>query len=255
MIQLFRGVNGYERMLEALVNGVKGGKWFSLMDKVYAPRNLEASWLRARKNKGAAGVDSVTIARFDEHAQKYLDNLSAELRNGTYRPKPVKRVMIPKPGTTEKRPLGIPTVRDRIAQGAVRNVIEPIFEHQFHEHSYGFRSGRGAKDALRRVGELLRQGYHWVVDADIKAYFDTIDHDLLMAEVGKHVADGRVLALIRSFLEQSVMGTTRCASGRRSAVPRRGRLSRRSWRTSTFILSTRGSPSRGWRSSGTRTIS
>jgi len=198
-----------ERMLEALVNGVKGGKWFSLMDKVYAPRSLDAAWQRVRTNKGAAGVDRVSVSRFEAHAEKYLENLGAELRSGSYQPHPVKRVMIPKLGSTEMRPLGIPTVRDRIAQAAVLNAIEPIFEQRFHEHSYGFRPGRSAKQALRRVHELLQRGHVWVVDADIKGYFDTIDHDLLMAEVEKHVADGRVLALLRRFLTQPIMDEDR----------------------------------------------
>lgn len=194
-----------DRMLEALVMGVKGGKWFSLMDKVYSRRNLEAAWKQVKRNRGAAGNDHISISKFQAEESKYLDNLGAELTSGSYQPRPVKRVMIPKPGTTERRPLGIPTVRDRIAQAAVRNVIEPIFEHRFHEHSYGFRPGRSCKDALRRVNDLLRQGYLWVVDADINSYFDTIDHDILMEEVRKVVADGRVLSLLRAFLEQDIM--------------------------------------------------
>ena len=194
-----------DRMLEALVMGVKGGKWFSLMDKVYSRRNLEAAWAQVRKKRGAAGVDHMSIEKYDAHAKKYLERLGDELSSGSYQPRPVKRVMIPKPGSTERRPLGIPTVRDRIAQAAVRNVIEPIFEHRFHEHSYGFRPGRSCKQALRRVNALLQQGYVWVVDADIKSYFDTIDHEILMAEVEKEVADGRVLTLLRAFLGQDVM--------------------------------------------------
>jgi RNA-directed DNA polymerase len=193
------------RMLTALVTGVKGGHWFSLFDKVYAPRNLESAFERVRKNKGAPGVDQQTIKAFERHLYSNLKGLQEALSNGTYRPRAVKRVPIPKPGSKETRPLGIPTVRDRVVQTAVRNVLEPIFEWGFAEHSYGFRPGRGCKDALRRVDELLKAGYTWVVDADLKSYFDTIDHDRLMALVEHLVTDGKVLELLRMFLGQEVM--------------------------------------------------
>jgi RNA-directed DNA polymerase len=193
------------RMLTALVVGVKGGCWFSLFDKVYAERNLESAFERVRKNKGAPGVDRQTIEAFERHLHSNLKGLCEALRNGTYRPKPVDRVQIPKPGSKETRPLGIPTVRDRVVQTAVRNVLEPIFEREFAEHSYGFRPGRGCKDALRRVDALLKAGYTSVVDADLKSYFDTIDHDRLMALVERRVTDGKVLELLRMFLEQKVM--------------------------------------------------
>lgn len=193
------------RMLTALVDGVKGGRWFSLFDKVYAERNLGAAFERVRVNKGAPGADQQTIEQFERHYRSNLDALQKTLRDGTYRPKPVKRVQIPKPGSKETRPLGIPTVRDRVVQTAVRNVLEPIFEREFAGHSYGFRPGRGCKDALRRVDELLKSGFTWVVDADLKSYFDTIDHDRLMALVERRVSDGKVLSLLRMFLEQGVM--------------------------------------------------
>jgi RNA-directed DNA polymerase len=135
------------------------------------------------------------------------------LNKGTYQPKPVKRVWIEKPGSAEKRPLGIPTVTDRVVQAAVRMVIEPIFENRFAEHSYGFRPGRGCKDALRRVDELLKAGRTHVVEVDIKGYFDAIAHDQLMALVREHIADGRVLGLIEGFLKQGVMEGTELAKG------------------------------------------
>ncbi len=138
--------------------GVKGGRWFSLMDKVYAPANLAAAWKRVRSNRGAAGVDGQSVARFERDAQKYLDELHRQLRDGTYRPSPVRRRWISKPGTTKRRPLGIPTIRDRIVQTALRHVIEPIWEVKFADQSYGFRPGRSCKDALRRVQTLLRSG-------------------------------------------------------------------------------------------------
>lgn len=192
-------------MLAALDKGVKGGRWFSLMDKVYAPANLAAAWKRVRSNRGAAGVDGQSVARFERDAQKYLDELHRELRAGTYRPSAVRRQWISKPGTAQKRPLGIPTIRDRIAQTALRHVLEPIWEAKFAEQSYGFRPGRSCKDALRRVQALLRSGHTWVVDADIQSYYDTIEHGRLLSEVAKEVADSKVLGLIEAFLGQPVM--------------------------------------------------
>jgi RNA-directed DNA polymerase len=191
-------------MLEALENGVKGGIWFSLIDKVYKPASLWAAWCKAARNQGSAGVDRITIEQFEREAEANADYLAGQLRQGTYQPKPILRTFIPKPDGS-KRPLGIPTVRDRIVQGAVRHAIEPIFEREFAPHSYGFRPGRGCKDALRRVDQLLKNGHRYVVDADLKSYFDTIPHDRLMAEVGRRVADGRVLKLIESFLTARIM--------------------------------------------------
>jgi RNA-directed DNA polymerase len=194
-----------ERMLTALIQGVKGGKWFSLIDKVHPERTLRAAFSRVAANEGAAGVDHVTIAMFQAHLDAEMKRLSEQLRNDTYRPQAIRRHYIPKPGTQEKRPLGIPTVRDRVVQTALRMVIEPIFEHEFAEQSYGFRPKRGCKDALRRVDELLKSGYCYIVDADLKSYFDTIPHDRLMTLIGQKVSDGRVLNLIRAFLKQGIL--------------------------------------------------
>ncbi len=193
------------RMLEALDKGVKGNQWFSLIDKVYSDKNLETSWRKVRSNAGGCGVDHITIERFAKDGTNGLLVLKEQLRQAHYEPMAVRRVWIPKPGTAQKRPLGIPVVRDRIVQTALRNVIEPIYEKDFAEHSYGFRPGRGCKDALRRVQELLDKGNTWVVDADLKAYFDTIPHDRLMALMAEKVADSRVLALIQRYLKQGVM--------------------------------------------------
>ncbi len=198
-----------DRMLTALEVGAKGGKWFSLIDKVYAPKNLESSWDKVRRNQGAAGVDGQSVMKFGSQAARYLGELHEALKEGDYRPHEVLRCWIPKPGSDAMRPLGIPVVKDRVVQGALRNVMEPIFERLFVEYSYGFRPGRSCMDALRRVDELLKAGTTWVVDADIRSYFDTIDHEILMAEVGKEVADGKVLALLRSYLNQKVMDGAR----------------------------------------------
>jgi RNA-directed DNA polymerase len=193
------------RMLTALITGVKGQKWFRLIDKVFAERNLGAAFQQVAAKKGAAGVDHVTVAQFERQLPDSVWELSDQLRSGTYRPQAVRRVYIPKPGSTEQRPLGIPAVRDRVVQAAVVNVIEPIFERDFAEHSYGFRPGRGCKDALRRVAELLEKGHVYIVDADLKSYFDTIPHEILMTRLEEKIADGPLLKLIRSFLEAHIL--------------------------------------------------
>jgi RNA-directed DNA polymerase len=193
-----------ERMLAALVNGVKGGKWYSLWDKVCDRGTLAASWDGVARNQGAAGVDGVSIERFAAHAERYLDELVADLQGGRHRPSAVRRTYIPKPGG-DKRPLGIPTVKDRIVQGALKRVLEPIFEWEFRPESYGFRPGRGAKDALREVDAALKAGHHWVVDADLKGYFDSIPHDALMDEVQARISDGRVLALLDAYLKADIL--------------------------------------------------
>lgn len=193
-----------DRMLAALANGVKGNKWFSLIDKVYHPHTLERAWQKVRRNRGASGVDGQSIERFSARQEIYLGELSAALKSGLYRPEAVRRVEIPK-SDGKTRPLGIPTVKDRIVQGAVKRVIEPIFEQEFLSMSYGFRPGRGCKDALREVQGLLEAGYTHVVDADLQGYFDSIPHDRLMARLEERISDGRVLALIQSWLEQDII--------------------------------------------------
>jgi RNA-directed DNA polymerase len=192
-------------MLMALETGVKGGKWFSLMDKVYRKGNLTSAFYACWRNGGSAGVDKQTVEQFDQGIVEEIDKLEKELKTGSYRPLPIRRAWIEKPGTTEKRPLGIPTVRDRTVQGGLRNVMEPIFEKVFAQHSYGFRPERGCKQALRRVDELLGKGHSYVVDVDFKSYFDTIPHNRLMEKVKELIADGRVLELIEKYLKAGVL--------------------------------------------------
>ena len=194
-----------ERMLTALEVGVKGGKWFSLIDKVSAPRVLLRAFEQVKKNGGAAGVDHQTIAMYEQRLEQHTEYLVRTLKEGSYQPAAVRREWIPKPGSKEKRPLGIPTVRDRVVEKALQDTLQPIFEREFAEQSYGFRPGRGCKDALRRVDQLLKQGQTWVVDADLKSYFDTIPHEQLLKLIEEKVADGRVLELIRKYLKQGVL--------------------------------------------------
>lgn len=198
-----------DRMLAALESGVKGGRWYSLMDKVWSRPNLIAAYVRVKANRGAAGVDHQTVEAFGERLDDNLDRIAAALQQGHYRPRMIKRVWIPKPGKKELRPLGVPTVRDRVVQTALRNVIEPIFEKDFAEHSYGFRPGRGCKDALRRVDALLKSGCTWVVDADIKGFFDTIDHERLLQRLETKVSDQSLLDLVRQMLTQPVLDTAK----------------------------------------------
>jgi len=193
-----------ERMLAALDNGVKGSKWFSLIDKVARADTLQRSWQKVARNRGAAGVDGQSAEKFAARAQTYLQELEQALKQGDYRPQPVKRVDIPK-GAGQTRPLGIPAVKDRIVQTALKRVIEPIFESEFHDSSYGFRPGRGCKAALREVDRYVKEGHTHVVDADLKSYFDSIPHDKLLARVEERISDGRILDLIRAYLSQDIM--------------------------------------------------
>lgn len=194
-----------ERMLKALETGVRGGKWHSLYDKVYGLSNLKAAWKQVKANRGGGGVDKMSITDFDKDADVRLEKLSEALRTNTYKPLPVRRTYIPKPGSPEKRPLGIPTIIDRIVQTALRNVIEPIFEHEFDSCSYGFRPNLGCQNALGEVERLLALGYVHVADVDVRKYFEMIPKQGLMNEVAKRIADGRVLDLIEAYLHQGVL--------------------------------------------------
>ena len=194
-----------DRMLTRLEQSEPTTVWFGLWDKVIGLRNLQAAFQAVWRNRGAPGVDGQTVEQFDQEERVQLARLEEELRTGSYRRQPARRVWIPKPGTTEQRPLGIPAVRDRVVEAALRNVLEPIFERDFAGSSYGFRPGRGCREAVRRVEELLSQGYVWCVDADLKSYFDTIPHEGLMELVRQRVVDGSVLALVEQCLEAGVL--------------------------------------------------
>lgn len=193
------------RMLTALEKEVKGGIWYSLIDKVYSERTLRLAFDKVKAKKGGAGVDHVTIEQFGNNLEENIGKLSKTLASGEYKPQSIKRVYIPKPGSRDKRPLGIPTVRDRVVQTALREVLEPIFEKDFAGNSYGFRPGRGCKDALREVDKMLKQGAVYVVDADLQSYFDSIPHDKLMMRVRRKIADSRILNLIEMFLNQGIL--------------------------------------------------
>jgi RNA-directed DNA polymerase len=215
-----------ERMLTRLTEREPANRvWFRMVDKTYAPANLHSAFAKVWRNGGSAGADGQTVAHFERESDAELARLHAQLRDGTYRPQPVRRAWIPKPGSKQKRPLGIPAVRDRIVQAALRHVLEPIFETEFAASSYGFRPGRGAKDALRRVDTLLKAGHHWVVDADLKSYFDTIPHQRLMTLVQARVADGRVLALVESFLGAGVLEASKGWQPTEGGTPQGGVIS------------------------------
>lgn len=214
-----------ERMLATLERGITGGRWYSLMDKVGKMANLQRAVEKVARGKSTKKADGRKCRRYAETSPQRLPTLQAQLQSGEYQPKPVQRIWIPKLGSKELRPLGVPAVENRVVEMAIRNVIEPIFEHSFAEHSYGFRPGRGAKDALRRVDKLLKQGQVWVVDADIKGYFDSIPQDKLMTAVAKLLADGAILELIEKFLKQGVMETGKGWSPTETGTPQGAVLS------------------------------
>jgi RNA-directed DNA polymerase len=184
---------------------VRVQKAHSLIGQVYDPRNLARAWRRVKDNRGAGGVDRVSVDRFAREHRRYLTVLHRRLAEGSYRPQPVRRVEIDKPGSTAKRPLGIPTVVDRVCQQALRQVLEPIFEPTFSEVSFGFRPRRSAHQAMRRIWSQMQEGGRWIVDADIADFFGAIPHDRLVALVAERVADSKVLSLIRQMLTAGVL--------------------------------------------------
>lgn len=180
-------------------------KWYSLIDKVYSLPNLLESWCEVKANKGAGGVDKESIEEFERNLNQNLKELHRLLKERRYIPSPVRQALIPKSSSGDLRPLGIPTVRDRVVQQAIKRIIEPIFERKFKDVSYGYRPKRGAREAIQKCKEYIASGYRWVVDADIASFFDTVDHKLLMKALNEEIADGTLLDLIERFLKSSVM--------------------------------------------------
>jgi RNA-directed DNA polymerase len=174
-----------------------------LMEAVVASANVRTAWQRVKSNGGAAGVDGVTVEEYVEQVRPHWENIRESLLHGTYQPKPVRRVEIPK-RSGGKRPLGIPTVCDRLIQQSMQQVLTPIFDPEFSESSYGFRPNHSAHEAVQRVRQLITEGYRFVVDIDIEKFFDTVNHDILMSLVGKRVRDKRVLRLIGRYLRSGV---------------------------------------------------
>lgn len=174
------------------------------MEQVADPANLNAAWKRVRENGGAPGIDGITIDAFLAQARPRAEAMRRELLEGSYRPSPLRRVTIPKPSGGERK-LGIPTVQDRVVQQAILQVLQPILDPSFSEHSYGFRPGRSAHQAVAAAQEYIQQGYDWTVDLDLEAFFDRVSHDRLMSRLGQRIADKRLRWIIRRFLQAGVM--------------------------------------------------
>ncbi len=204
------------RLSDHLVLEGQKQKVHSLVDKVYSRKNLKLAWERVRANQGAGGTDGVTIGEFEADLDANLERLHCELREKTYRPQAVRRLEIPKRGAPGKtRPLGIPSVYDRVCQQALVNRLEPIFEKVFDPSSFGYRKGRKTADALAKIWREVEAGNEWIVDADLKDYFGSVDHEKLMALLGKQIADSGVLKLIQQMLKAGYE-----AKGQRFETPR-----------------------------------
>lgn len=190
------------RRLADWLNPTETRKVHSLIDKVYKRKNLEIAWERVRANRGSGGVDGQSLSMFAEQADVQLERLGSELAKNVYRPQPVRQVQIPKAGKPgEYRTLGIPSIYDRVCQQALLNRLEPIFEPVFDEASFGYRRGRSAHDALRKVWKEIKSGSEWIVDADLKDFFGSVEHEKLLTLVARQIADGRVLRLIEAMLK------------------------------------------------------
>ena len=205
-----RPVHQHPRRLADWINPTGVKKVHSLIDKVYQRKNLEIAWERVRANNGAGGVDGQSIEEFAAELDQQLDRLAEELKADTYRPQPVKRVRIPKTGKPDEyRELGIPTIYDRVCQQALLNRLEPIFEPVFDEANFGYRRGRSTKDALRRVWKEIESGREWIVDADLKDFFGSVDQEKLLTLISQRIADGRVIRLIKQMLKAGSYGEGR----------------------------------------------
>jgi RNA-directed DNA polymerase len=181
-------------------------RFHALWDRIHRRDVLQRAWQQVRENRGAAGVDRITIAQLEEEGvEAFLDELHAELQGQRYRPRPARRVYIPKPGRSEQRPLGIPRIKDRVAQTAAKIVLEPIFDADFRGCSFGFRPKRSAHDALDAIKREVMRGRRWVIDADIRGFFDALDPQLLDSLLRERISDRRVLKLLRSWLRVGVL--------------------------------------------------
>ena len=198
------------RRLADWINPTGAGKVHSLVDKVYQRKNLERAWEKVKANRGSGGVDGQSLAEFEAQVDQQLNRLQSELKEDAYQPQPVRQVQIPKAGKPgEFRMLGVPTIYDRVCQQALLNRLEPIFEPVFDEANFGYRPGRSTKDAMRKVGREIQSGREWIVDADLRDFFGSVDHEKLLTLIAQRVADGRVLRLIRAMLKAGSYGRGR----------------------------------------------
>jgi RNA-directed DNA polymerase len=202
-----RPVQQRPRRLADWINPTGAKKVHSLVDKVYRRKNVEIAWERVKANRGSGGIDGESLQDFEQQLDVQLDRLCAELREDRYQPKPVRQVRIPKAGKPgEFRTLGIPTIFDRVVQQAILNQLEPVFEPVFDEANFGYRRGRSTKDALRKIWKEIEGGGEWIVDADLKDFFGSVEHEKLLTLVAQRIADGRVLRLIRAMLTAGSYG-------------------------------------------------
>src|SRR5919109_2177200 len=198
------------RRLTDWLNPTGERKVHSLVDKVYKRKNLELAWSKVKSNAGAARIDGQSIEAFEAQLDEQLGRMHAELRDGTYQPLPVRQQLIPKAGRPGKyRSLGIPSIYDRVCQQALLNRLEPIFEPVFDDANFGYRRGRSTKDAMRKVWTEIQDGREWIVDADLKDFFGSVDHAKLLTLVAQRIADGRVLRLIEAMLKAGSYGQGR----------------------------------------------
>ena len=205
-----------------------------LLEAVVASANMHAAWARVKSNKGAPGIDGMTIEEFPAFAKVHWPAIRQALMDGGYRPSPVRRVMIPKPGGGE-RPLGIPNVVDRVIQQAIAQVLTPIFDPEFSESSFGFRPKRSAHGAVKQVQAYIKAGYHIAVDLDLQKFFDNVSHDILMVRVARRVGDKRLLALIGRYLRAGVM-IGECVQPSEIGTPQGERTDRRCWPTFCLMI-------------------
>jgi group II intron reverse transcriptase/maturase len=208
------------RRLGDWINPTGAKKVHSLIDKVYKRKNLEMAWDRVEAHRGSGGVDGQSLEAFGQQLGSELNRLHRELKEEAYQPQPVRQVQIPKAGKPgELRTLRIPTIYDRVCQQALLNRLEPIFEPVFDDANFGYRRGRSTKDALRKVWKEIESGGEWIVDADLKDFFGSVDHEKLLTLVAQRVADGRVLGLIKAMLKAGSYGQGRLFPSERGTPP------------------------------------